>query len=143
MGKGSVIGGMILGAVVTLLVVEYLHLNVQILHNVGLVKSNIGVYWDKQGTKEVTKIDWGVLNPGGEKSVVVYLENAKNTTMSVYFQTVNWSPSQASLYISLSWNSTGYVLANMIVPVSLTLKVKPEITGVSSFSFDIIITGEW
>jgi hypothetical protein len=143
MSKKAVFGGFIVGVIVAFIAVEYLRLNVQILHNVGLVKSNIGVYWDESATNVTTQIDWGTLYPGSEKTVVVFIENAKNTTMTVYLQTSNWIPSQASNYISLSWNSSGYVPSNNVAPVSLTLSAGQNIVGVTSFSFDLIITGQW
>ena len=143
MNKKSVLGGIILGAIVTLFIIEYLSLNIQILHNIGIVKSNIGVYWNYAGTNETKEINWGTLTPGSEKTVVVFIENAKNTSMYASLQTSNWNPIQASSYLSLSWNSSSVISPNAIVPVSFTLQVREDIIGITNFSFDIIITGEW
>ena len=57
--------------------------------------------------------------------------------------TENWSSASASSYITLSWNlEEGYVLSHgQSVETVLTLLVSSSVSGVKSFTFDIIITG--
>lgn len=53
----------------------------------------------------------------------------------------NWNPTNASSYMSLSWNYDGKMLSPMeTVEVTLTLSVSPNVENIVDFSFDVIIT---
>jgi len=109
----------------------------------GTVKGiGIGVYSDSSCTSKVSSIDWGTAEPGAVKTVPVYIRNEGNAAITLSMSTINWDPSEASNYISLSWNYNGQSIdPNGVIPVTLTLSISPSITGISSFTFDIIITG--
>jgi len=112
--------------------------------NSGNVKTvGVGVYWDNACTNNVTSIDWGFLEPGATVNKTVYIKNEGNTPMVLNMTTDNWNPASASENITLSWNREGYVLNTTapVVQAILTLSVSPNISGVTNFSFDIIITG--
>jgi hypothetical protein len=111
--------------------------------NSGNVKAvGVGVYWNSACTNNVTSIDWGFLEPGSTVSKTVYVKNNGNTRLVLSMTKDNWSPTSASSYITLSWNRDGYILEpGAYVQAVLTLSVSQSISGVTSFSFDIIITG--
>jgi hypothetical protein len=61
------------------------------------------------------------------------------TTLSKVAQ--NWNPSSASSYMTLNWNYAGQTLSvNQALQVRLTLVVSSTVSGITNFSFDIIIT---
>ena len=109
----------------------------------GTVKAiGVGVYWDNNGSNRVSLIDWGVMEPGQGRNVTVYIRNEGNIVMTLSMNTTNWNPSTASNYIGLSWNYNGQAIdPGVVIQVALTLSVSSNITGISSFSFDILITG--
>jgi len=112
--------------------------------NSGNVKTvGVGVYWDNACTNNVTSIDWGFLEPGATVNKTVYIKNEGNTPMVLNITTDNWNPASASENITLSWNREGYVLNTTapVVQAILTLSVPSNISGVTNFSFYIIITG--
>jgi len=113
------------------------------LHNNGNVKSvGVDVYWDQACTNKTSAIDWGTLEPNVTRSVNVYVKNSGTAGVKLSMATGNWNPTAASNYISLSWNCTNYVLPQgQIVGARLTLSVSSAISGISTFSFDITITG--
>jgi len=54
--------------------------------------------------------------------------------------TSNWSPSNASDYMSLSWDYGGQSIdVDEVVQVTFTLSVDASIEGITNFSFDITI----
>jgi hypothetical protein len=116
----------------------------QTIPNTGNVKAvGVGVYSDSGCNQKVLSIQWGTLDPGETSHEPVYIRNEGNTAVVLTMTTENWSPASASSYITLSWNlEQGYVLdpAESVETV-LTLSVSPSISGVESFTFDIIITG--
>lgn len=111
--------------------------------NVGRLKAaGVGVYWDSSCTNVVSSIDWGSLDPGGRKTVTIYIKNEGNVQLKLSMTTGNWNPPSASSYITLSWNRESYVLpAGSVVSAVLTLSVSSSISGITNFSFDITITG--
>jgi hypothetical protein len=113
------------------------------ISNVGSVKAiGVGVYWDQNCTSAVSAIDWGILEPGSTKNVTVYIKNEGNTAISLSMTTSNWNPSNATSYLSLNWDYDGQTLApESIAEVTLVLTVSANITGITNFSFDIVITG--
>jgi len=108
----------------------------------GTVKGiGVGVYSDSSCSSKVSSIDWGTAEPGSVKTVTVYIRNEGNAAITLSMSTTNWSPSTAPNYISLNWNYGGQTInPNGVIPVTLTLSVSSSITGISSFTFDIVIT---
>ena len=107
----------------------------------GVLKTiGIGAYWDPSLTSKVSTTNWGFLQPGDQKSFTVYLYNEGNSPVTLSLSTSNWTPSAASAYLALTWNYNGQTInPSAQMQVTLTLTVSPDITGISNFSFDIII----
>ena len=102
----------------------------------------VGAYWDSACSNIVTSVDWGVLEPGATKNVNVYIKNEGTDPMTLSLTTENWDPAATSSYISLTWDYGGQVLmVHEVVQMTLTLSVSDTIEGITSFSFDIVITG--
>ena len=113
------------------------------LSNVGTVKAiGIGVYWNAGFTNRTTTFNWGTIDPGSQKAFTVYIHNEGNTAITLSQSASNWNPSAASNYLTLTWNYNGQTInAGGNVQVTLTLTASPSITGITVFSFDIILTG--
>jgi hypothetical protein len=102
----------------------------------------VGVYWESTCDTNVTTIDWGYLEPGADKNVTVYICNEGNIPMTLSMTSSNWTPSSASSYMTLVWNQEGsQVGGGAVVETVLTLSVSPDVANITSFSFDITITG--
>jgi hypothetical protein len=101
----------------------------------------VGVFWDSNCTSPVSFIDWGMVEPGFMNNVTVYVRNEGNVIASISLATENWSPSNASDYLALSWNYDGRQLGSQeVIPTILALTVSSSVHGIESFSFDIIIS---
>jgi hypothetical protein len=111
--------------------------------SVGIVKTvGVGAFWDISCTSRVTEIDWGVVEPGYHVNSTIYLKNEGNAPITLSLNTENWSPSNASNYITLSWDYADQTLdLGAVVKVNLTLNVSSDVMGITSFTFDIVITG--
>ena len=110
--------------------------------NAGSIKGiGVGIYQDQNCTTPVSSIDWGFLDPGANATKAVYIRNEGNSAATLSKTTSNWSPSNASSYISLNWNYGGQTLTvNQVIPVVFTLSVSSSISGITNFSFDITVT---
>jgi hypothetical protein len=108
----------------------------------GRVKGiGVGIYWNSACTNQTSSIDWGLIEPGSNKTVIVYVRNEGNSVATLSQSTQNWNPSTASSYMTLSWNYTGQTLyVNQTFQTGLTLVVSPTVSGIANFSFDITIT---
>lgn len=113
------------------------------ISNSGSVTAvGVGVYSDIGCTTALSAINWGTLNPGDVKNYTIYVRNEGTVSVTLNMTIGNWNPSSASSYITLTWNQEKYVLpAGQVVQAVLTLSVSSSVSGVTSFSFDITITG--
>ena len=111
--------------------------------NAGTVKAiGVSVYWNSECTNPLSSIGWGMLEPGSSKNVTCYIRNEGNSASTLSMYTSNWNPSNASDYISLSWDYGGQPLnPDEVVQVMFTLSVSASIEGITSFGFDITIVG--
>lgn len=131
--------GMALGSAVTLAV-----LNVQrAIPSSGLVVAvNVGVYSDSACTLNLTSIDWGSVYPAGSASRTIYVKNTGNVPITLSMITTAWNPAGAAGQISVAWDKENAVLnAEQSTSATLTLNVAQNVSGVTSFSMNIIITG--
>lgn len=137
--------GTILGIVMLSIVGSALGLLVatRTFSNTGNVKAiGVSVYWDSQCTNAVSSISWGALDAGTTKDVTIYVKNEGNVAVTLNMTTSNWDPQSAQSYMTLTWNRESYVLsAGTAIQTLLTLSVSSSVTGVTNFSFNIIITG--
>lgn len=109
----------------------------------GNIKAvGISVYSDPLGVNVATKLDWGMLEPGQKVNSTLYLKNTSNVPVFVSIAVGNFNPASGQTYLACTWNYNGGNLnPGTIVPVTLTLNVASTITGITSFSFDLGITG--
>jgi len=103
---------------------------------------DIGVYSDSQCTTQLTSMTWGTLEPGANQNVVCYIKNEGNTAMTLSMYASNWSPASAENYLTLNWNYDSTPIdPDEVVQITFTLTVSPDITGITTFGFDITIVG--
>jgi hypothetical protein len=112
------------------------------ISNAGSVMAvGVGVYWDAALTNKVSSIDWGIIEPGSSVNKTVYIRNEGNSAATLSMAPSNWSPSNASTCMNLSWNYAGQTLSvGASIQVKFTLSVAASAKGITSFSFDITIT---
>ena len=115
----------------------------RIISNVGNIKAvGVGVYSDSSCTTPISSIDWGFLEPGSSKQFTIYVKNEGNVPIKLSMEVGNWNPPSASNYLTLTWDRQNHVLSpGDSSSAVLTLSVSQDISGVASFSFDIIIIG--
>lgn len=111
--------------------------------SVGIVKTvGVEAYWDLACTNRVTEINWGLVEPNSKTNATIFLKNPGNAPITLLLSTENWNPSNALNYIALTWDYAGQTInPGAVAKVNLTLAVSSNITGITSFSFDIVITG--
>lgn len=95
-----------------------------------------GVYWDQACTNRTLSLDWGLLDPGSNNTLTVYIRNEGNSAVHLWLDTSDWTPSAASGYMALSWNYSGQILGTyQLAPVALNLCVSPSIIEINHFTF--------
>jgi len=116
---------------------------IRTISSTGTVKTiGVKVYSDSACASEVSSIDWGMLEPGSAKDTTVYVKNTGNAAVTLSLSAENWNPSSASGYMRLTWNYGGQSISpSSNAQVKLTLTIFANVTGITSFSFDILITG--
>ncbi len=109
----------------------------------GTVKAiNVEVYWDSECTQVVNDMDWGFWEPNSIVNKTVYIKNTGNAPLTLSMSYAGWSPVEAGEYITLSWDKEGtQIVADEVVQAILTLSISNTITGITDFSFNIVIEG--
>ena len=109
----------------------------------GSIKGvGLGIYWDLQCRNETSAINFGLLEAGSQKDFTLYLENEGNADLTLSMTAQDWDPTEASNYLSLTWNREGQKISpDQVMSFVLRLSVSPNIQDVSSFSLDITIYG--
>ncbi len=109
----------------------------------GSIKGvGLGVYWDPDCTNATSSLDFGLLEPNSSKSFTLYLENEGNSALTMNMTAENWNPANVTNYMTLTWNREGEQISpDEVIEFVITLSVSEDITGISSFSFDIVISG--
>jgi len=103
----------------------------------------IGVYTSSDCAVSVTEIDWGTLMPGDAATQPIYIRNEGDVPLLLTLSTETWNPAEAEQYMALSWNYDGSRIAvGGGVSVEFQLTVFSNCTGITSFSFDMVITAE-
>jgi type IV secretory pathway VirB10-like protein len=70
------------------------------------------------------------------------MKNEGNVAVKLSLIAQNWNPTNAPNYMGLSWNREGLIVnSGTVITATLTLSVSSSISGITSFSFDIVITG--
>ena len=111
--------------------------------NTGSIKTiGVSVYCDLECTNEVSSLDWSVLEAGSAENRTIYIKNTGNSAETLALETENWNPTNASTYITLTWNYDDQPIdLDEVVEIIMTLTISSSITGITSFSFDIFIIG--
>lgn len=103
---------------------------------------NLGVFSDSGCTISMSTINWGSVQAGTSVNQTVYVENTGTGTMTLGLIASNWSPSTAATYLTVTWNQQGTQLtAGQSTEATITLTVASTVTGFTSFSNTITLTG--
>lgn len=115
------------------------------MYSYGSIKvqtAGVAVYRDSSCTTKVSSVPWGTLTPGSTGRYSIYVRNEGAIPLSLFVDTANWSPSNAANYMILSSNYGGQTIEpNQVIQITLRLTVSQSISGISTFSFDIVLTG--
>lgn len=114
-----------------------------IVEEVPAPSVTVSVYYEAECVNEVSSIDWGAVEAGSSKNVTVYVKNWGNRAVTLELSTQNWSPPEASNYMIVDWDYDGRLLnPDDVLQVQLTLTISANITDITTFSFEIVITSE-
>ena len=110
----------------------------------GVVSTSpgVGVFSDADCTSSLTSVNWGSVAAGSSATQTFYVKNTGTGSISLGLAASSWSPTSASTYITVTWNQQGTNLAaGQSAAATVTLSVSSSITGVTSFSNTLTISG--
>ena len=135
----ALIVGLLVGCFATYGVLQY---SMKIGNTATLKLVDIGVFTNANLTTPVTSINWGMLEPGQAENYSAYLLSESNVPITLSMHTANWNPSNASNYLTPTWNYKAQTIQpHASLPITFTLAVNASIQGIPQFSFDIWIIG--
>ena len=139
--------GLTVAAVVVMLLVTLLAsgalISSKTVASTGIITiTNIGVYSDSACTQSMASINWGTISPGNSVTRTIYVKNLGTTQVTLSMSRENWAPANANGPITVTWNREDTTIApNQVTTATLTLSVSSSISGITTFSVDIVITG--
>jgi len=123
-----------------LVIVASLVLNLFLLSTIsGQLSTRTQMY---SCTTRVSNVPWGTLTRGSSGEYVLYIKNGGTTSLNLFLDTANWSPTKAANYMALNWDYNGQTIKpNQVIQITLRLTVSQSISGIGNFSFEIVLTG--
>lgn len=139
---GAIIAIAMVGLVLAVTTMGLLSVN-QTVPSTGTITSvNVGVYSDSPCTVPLTSIDWGAIYPGNSVTRTIYVKNTGNALITLSMTKNSWSPPGADGPITITWDKETSTLAvGASTAAILTLTVSSSISGITSFSVNVVITG--
>jgi hypothetical protein len=65
----------------------------------GTVRTRgVEVYWDEVCSNPVSSVDWGIVDPGSQENVTLYVRNEGNAPVVISLDTVNWDSERFKLH---------------------------------------------
>jgi hypothetical protein len=120
----------------------YYQVNIQTHGNIDLRTVGCAVYYDSTGTTPLTAIDWGTLPPNSVVNVTMYVKNTGNTPVNYTIATSNFSPPAVATYITVTADMKNIINAapNTIIPIIITENISPATTGITNYSYQLVLT---
>ncbi len=132
----------LIAAVLTLTTIAALSASQNVDLEGTITAVNVEVYFDAGCTQPCSTIHVGALSPGSTFTQTVYIKNTGTVPVTLTMTTNNWNPTDASNYLTLSWNRQNYLLnEGLYREATLTLTVKSDTDDLATFSFSATITG--
>ena len=110
--------------------------------NIEIDAVGVGVYSDYACESELSTIDWGFVEPGSSNEVVMYIRNEGSLPITLNMSVDAWEPDFAVDHLTVSWDREGTELGvGSVARARVTLAVDAAVSDVTSFSFDVTVTG--
>lgn len=142
LSTGAIIAIALVGLILTATTAGLLSISQTVTSTGTITTVNVGVFSDSGCTQALTSIDWGTISPGNSVNKTMYVKNTGNTQVTLNMTTNGWNPANANGPITVTWNKEAATLtASAYTAAVLTLSVSSSISGITSFSVNIVITG--
>lgn len=139
---GAIIAIAMVGLILTVTTAGLLSVSQQVSSSGTVTAVNVGVYSNEACTVNLTSIDWGTIAPGDSVTRTIYVKNTGNSQITLSMTKSGWTPAEANGPITVTWNREGTTLEPGIsTAATLTLSVSSGISGIETFSVNIVITG--
>lgn len=103
---------------------------------------NLGIYTNNACTNLLNSISWGSVNAGTNTTQTIYLKNLGNTPITLNLSATAWQPTNASSYLSISWDKQAAILnAGQSTQATITLTISTSVEGITDFNTELIISG--
>lgn len=134
----TVIGVVLSGAVIGVIGVSTF---LKVINTSGVTGSiGVQVYSDVGLTTVINSIDWGVILPNDTVWRDTYVKNVGSVPVSLVISVVWLDNASASVFDTFDSYDASILMPNDVLPVSFGVTAGFDLSGVSSFAYDIHIT---
>ncbi len=101
------------------------------------------IYADSACTQTLTTISWGNVRAGTNVQRIIYVKNTgTGTPLTLSMTTIDWSPTGASTYVSITWTADGVRLTPQESSIAfVTLSSNANTPTGLTFTNTIVISG--
>jgi hypothetical protein len=135
----SLVIGLLVGSAATYAALE---INFSIPTSGSVWAVNVGVYSNSACTQNLTSISWGSVHPGESVARTIYVKNTGNAPITLSLSMSGWNPASANGPICILWDKENSGLSPVqSIAATITLSVSSEISGITDFSVNMIVSG--
>lgn len=139
----ELIGVLLTVLVASVIVFSIMQLAIIPMFYISRVKNQASVIASEGLKLDKSSLDWGNITVGGYSIKNITVTNKLPVPVVLRYETQNWDPKNASSFVFLSWDYVNQTLASdESLLLILTLNVSPEVEGITTFYFDIVIYSE-
>jgi hypothetical protein len=139
---GMLVATVAAGLLLTLTTAGLLSVNQTVPSSGTVTAVNVGVYSNSACTQNLTSLSLGTISPGTSVNRTIYVKNTGNSPITLSMTKTNWNPPSANGPLTLTWDREGTTLnPAQVSTATLTLTVSSSVSGITTFSVDIIISG--
>jgi ABC-type antimicrobial peptide transport system permease subunit len=142
LSKVAIIAITIGALLLTVTTAAVLSANQNVPLNGSITAVNLGIYSDSACTQTCSSLNVGTVNPGGTGTQTIYVKNTGNVPETLTMTANNWNPTNATTYLTLTWNQQNTVLpAGQSTQATLTLTAASNTGSLTTFSCSVTLTG--
>lgn len=109
----------------------------------GIIASvELKIFKDEALSEELKQIYWGWVYPNSTQYIDMWIKNVGSMNLKLDINAINWNPSEASQLAFYHDYRDVTMIPDQMIKVRVALHCPANISGVTSFSFDISIQSQ-
>jgi len=107
-----------------------------------IITIGVDIFSDALGTIPIYSLEWGNMSPSGTYTKTLYIKNKGSTDVKLNMLVGSWNPVATGTYLAITWDKENTnMTAGQLLPFVMTVKVAPNISGITTWGCTITYQG--